>query len=145
MMGRRRQKAARKGQIMTDQNQTFTPAQIEAALGLPEGTYESMPEAAQVTLAQSAARVIQAESRAKAAESKAKSPAKISAKLQASGVVSVYGLGRFPVSLYAEQWDRLMAYTREAEFARLLSQAPRESAEAREARKAAAKLAQAQA
>ena len=25
------------------------------------------------------------------------------------GAVSVYGLGRFPVTLYQEQWDRLLA------------------------------------
>ena len=25
------------------------------------------------------------------------------------GAVSVYGLGRFPVTLYQEQWDKLLA------------------------------------
>ena len=30
-------------------------------------------------------------------------------KASAKGAVSVYGLGRFPVTLYAEQWDRLFA------------------------------------
>lgn len=27
-----------------------------------------------------------------------------------SGALSVYGLGRFPVTLYAEQWERLIAH-----------------------------------
>jgi hypothetical protein len=30
-------------------------------------------------------------------------------KVSTKGAVSVYGLGRFPVTLYQEQWDRLMA------------------------------------
>jgi len=30
-------------------------------------------------------------------------------KVSEKGAVSVYGLGRFPVTLYKEQWDRLMA------------------------------------
>ena len=33
----------------------------------------------------------------------------LSVKASAKGAVSVYGLGRFPVTLYAEQWDRLFA------------------------------------
>ena len=37
-------------------------------------------------------------------------PAKgaISIKVSEKGAVSVYGLGRFPVPLYKEQWDRLL-------------------------------------
>jgi hypothetical protein len=30
-------------------------------------------------------------------------------KVSAKGAVSVYGLGRFPVTLYQEQWDKLIA------------------------------------
>lgn len=30
-------------------------------------------------------------------------------KIAAKGGVSVYGLGRFPVTLYAGQWDKLLA------------------------------------
>jgi hypothetical protein len=30
-------------------------------------------------------------------------------KVSTKGAVSVYGLGRFPVTLYQEQWDKLMA------------------------------------
>lgn len=32
----------------------------------------------------------------------------ISIKVSEKGAVSVYGLGRFPVTLYREQWDRLL-------------------------------------
>ena len=30
-------------------------------------------------------------------------------RVSAKGAVSVYGLGRFPVTLYREQWDKLLA------------------------------------
>jgi len=33
----------------------------------------------------------------------------LSLKVSEKGGVSVYGLGRFPVTLYAGQWDRLLA------------------------------------
>lgn len=32
----------------------------------------------------------------------------LSIKISAKGAVSVYGLGRFPVTLYKEQWQRLL-------------------------------------
>ena len=32
----------------------------------------------------------------------------ISFKVSEKGAVSVYGLGRFPVTLYQEQWDKLL-------------------------------------
>jgi hypothetical protein len=34
---------------------------------------------------------------------------KITIKMSSKGGVSVYGLQRFPVTLYGEQWDRLLA------------------------------------
>jgi hypothetical protein len=34
-------------------------------------------------------------------------------KVSDKGAVSVYGLGRFPVTLYQEQWDKLLAQTDE--------------------------------
>ena len=38
------------------------------------------------------------------------SPAKaLSFKVSTKGAVSVYGLGRFPVTLYKQQWERLIA------------------------------------
>jgi len=33
----------------------------------------------------------------------------ISVRVSEKGGVSVYGLGRFPVTLYKEQWDKLLA------------------------------------
>lgn len=44
---------------------------------------------------------------------KANSPAKtgvLSCKVSAKGAISVYGLQRMPVTLYAEQWERLLAF-----------------------------------
>lgn len=40
-----------------------------------------------------------------------KKPARgqISVKVSEKGGVSVYGLGRFPVTLYKEQWEKLLA------------------------------------
>lgn len=35
-------------------------------------------------------------------------PKALSLKVSAKGAVSVYGLGRFPVTLYKEQWLRLL-------------------------------------
>lgn len=32
----------------------------------------------------------------------------VSLKVSEKGAVSVYGLGRFPVTLYKEQWDKLL-------------------------------------
>jgi ABC-type uncharacterized transport system YnjBCD substrate-binding protein len=34
-------------------------------------------------------------------------------KVSEKGAVSVYGLGRFPVTLYFEQWERLLANVEE--------------------------------
>ncbi len=36
---------------------------------------------------------------------------KISFKVGDKGGVSVYGLGRFPVTLYREQWENLLAHS----------------------------------
>lgn len=41
-----------------------------------------------------------------------RSPAKeLSLKISEKGGLSVYGLGRFPVTLYKEQWLKLLAIT----------------------------------
>ena len=40
---------------------------------------------------------------------RAKSDRAITCKVTEKGGVSVYGLGRFPVTLYASQWDKLLA------------------------------------
>lgn len=36
-------------------------------------------------------------------------PRKLTMKVSDKGALSVYGLGRFPVTLYRGQWERLMA------------------------------------
>ena len=37
----------------------------------------------------------------------------LSLKVSEKGAVSVYGLGRFPVTLYKEQWVKLLAFVDE--------------------------------
>jgi hypothetical protein len=37
----------------------------------------------------------------------------ISFKVSEKGAISVYGLGRFPVTLYVEQWDKILSKTEE--------------------------------
>lgn len=44
-----------------------------------------------------------------AAQAQAAAPKKITLKVGEKGGLSVYGLGRFPVSLYRSQWERLLA------------------------------------
>ncbi len=42
-----------------------------------------------------------------------KKPRSTSLKVSEKGAVSVYGLGRFPVTLYKEQWLRLLGMSTE--------------------------------
>ncbi len=42
-------------------------------------------------------------------KTKKKAGGEIYFKVSAKGAMSVYGLGRFPVTLYKEQWERLLA------------------------------------
>jgi hypothetical protein len=37
----------------------------------------------------------------------------MSLKVSEKGALSVYGLGRFPVTLYREQWEKLLGMTNE--------------------------------
>lgn len=53
-----------------------------------------------------AAKAENAALRTKAAQT---SSSRVSFKVSEKGAVSVYGLGRFPVTLYKEQWERLLA------------------------------------
>ncbi len=46
--------------------------------------------------------------RAENAALKARGPRGVSLKVSEKGGVSVYGLGRFPVTLYKEQWVKLL-------------------------------------
>lgn len=39
----------------------------------------------------------------------ANKPRKLTLKVSEKGAVSVYGMGKFPVTLYAGQWERLLA------------------------------------
>ena len=45
---------------------------------------------------------------APATPEKVKKPAKVTLKVSEKGALSVYGLGRFPVTLYKEHWVRLL-------------------------------------
>jgi ABC-type Fe3+-hydroxamate transport system substrate-binding protein len=53
--------------------------------------------------------------RLKAENEKLKKPARgtVSYKVSEKGGLSVYGLGRFPVTLYKEQWAKLLERTEE--------------------------------
>ena len=46
-------------------------------------------------------------------KNKARGPRAIDFKVSEKGGVSVYGLGRFPVTLYYEQWTRLLNHSEE--------------------------------
>jgi len=48
-----------------------------------------------------------------AALKKATRAGALSIKVSEKGGVSVYGLGRFPVTLYQEQWEKLLAHADE--------------------------------
>jgi hypothetical protein len=43
----------------------------------------------------------------------ARKPADLEFRVSEKGGISVYGLGRFPVTLYYEQWTRLLAHVDE--------------------------------
>ena len=40
-------------------------------------------------------------------------PGELRLKVSEKGGLSIYGLGRFPVTLYKEQWSRLLDYAEE--------------------------------
>ncbi len=42
-------------------------------------------------------------------QSQARRPVELEFRVSEKGGISVYGLGRFPVTLYYEQWTRLLA------------------------------------
>jgi hypothetical protein len=44
---------------------------------------------------------------------KSQRSSRVSLKVSEKGGVSVYGLGRFPVTLYKEQWSKLLAMSDE--------------------------------
>lgn len=51
--------------------------------------------------------------RSENADLKKGSSRNLSMKVSAKGAVSVYGMGRFPVTLYREQWERLLTMSEE--------------------------------
>ena len=48
------------------------------------------------------------EQKAAVTEAMAKPTSKLTCKVGKSGGVSLYGLGRYPVTLYRQQWERLI-------------------------------------
>lgn len=57
----------------------------------------------QMTLAQAQARIVELE-----AAAKARLP-KLTLKVSEKGAVSLYGIGKWPVTLYASQWERVLS------------------------------------
>jgi hypothetical protein len=64
------------------------------------------------TLEQKMAR-LEAENQALREQVDRRKPGELRLKISEKGGVSVYGLGRFPVTLYKEQWSRLLEHAEE--------------------------------
>lgn len=73
---------------------------------------------------------------ARIAELEAKKSPKLYAKVSEKGACSVYGMGRFPVTLYDEQWDKLIAFLPELNEFRKANKAKFSTKEQSVARKA---------
>ena len=56
---------------------------------------------------------LEAENRALREQIELRKPGQLRLKVSEKGALSVYGLGRFPVTLYKEQWIRLLDYADE--------------------------------
>ncbi len=56
---------------------------------------------------------LEAENQALREQAEQKKDSQLRLKVSEKGGLSVYGLGRFPVTLYKEQWVRLLDYTDE--------------------------------
>lgn len=54
-------------------------------------------------------RIKELEAKLAQAEANVAKAAKAAIKVSSKGGVSVYGLGRFPVTLYKSQWDKLLS------------------------------------
>lgn len=50
-----------------------------------------------------------------------KAPKALVLKVGEKGGISLYGLGRFPVTLYKEQWDRLLAFAATGEVQKFMA------------------------
>ena len=84
------------------ENTQVKPIASQPVAAKPNGT--PVAAANVPTTAELLARIAQLESE-KALRDKASMTLKVSDK----GAVSVYGMGRFPVTLYAAQWERILA------------------------------------
>jgi hypothetical protein len=67
---------------------------------------------AEETAAEKLAR-LEAENRALKEQVDRRRPGELRLKISEKGGLSVYGLGRFPVTLYKEQWTRLLSHASE--------------------------------
>jgi ABC-type Fe3+-hydroxamate transport system substrate-binding protein len=56
---------------------------------------------------------LEAENKALREQMEQRKPGQLRLKISEKGGLSVYGLGRFPVTLYKEQWVRLLDYSEE--------------------------------
>ncbi|HEY6368928.1 MAG TPA: hypothetical protein VI585_29430 [Candidatus Binatia bacterium] len=56
---------------------------------------------------------LEAENKALREQVEQRRPGQLRLKVSEKGGVSVYGLGRFPVTLYKEQWTRLLDHAEE--------------------------------
>ena len=56
---------------------------------------------------------LEAENQALREQTEKKNNSQMRLKVSEKGGLSLYGLGRFPVTLYKEQWGRLLDYTDE--------------------------------
>jgi hypothetical protein len=59
---------------------------------------------------------LEAENKALKEQMEQRRPAQLRMKVSEKGALSVYGLGRFPVTLYKEQWRRLLDYADEVKL-----------------------------
>jgi hypothetical protein len=59
---------------------------------------------------------LEAENRALKEQVEQRRPGQLRMKVSEKGALSVYGLGRFPVTLYKEQWRRLLDYADEIQL-----------------------------
>jgi hypothetical protein len=54
--------------------------------------------------------LLKAENEALKARAEARKASVLTCKVSPKGAVSIYGLGRFPVTLYREQWERVLGF-----------------------------------
>ena len=87
-----------------------------AALRAQLTAYKQRHSATEIRLSKSGKQLSEEELKAeidrlRAENESLKKPArgKMSLKVSEKGALSVYGLGRFPVTLYREQWEKLLA------------------------------------